>query len=429
MTAADRAVGFTPPPYPYDRLDPLRARAAEHDGGAVDLSIGTPFDPAPAMVLDALASADPRGYPPSIGTPAYREAVVGWFDRFLGVHLDAEQVAACIGTKELVAGMPQWLRLRTPDRDTVLYPAISYPTYEMGATLAGCRAVAVPVRDDWTIDLDAIDPADAERALCLWVNTPGNPAGGLDDLGAAAAWGRERGVPVLSDECYVAFTWDGPPRTILHHGTEGVLAVHSLSKRSNLAGARAGFYAGDADLVAYLREVRKHAGFMVPAPVQAAAVAALGDEAHVDAQRERYRSRLEALRDALADTLDLDVSLPGGGFYLWVPAPGGDAWALTERLAVEGGAIVSPRRVLRRRRPRPRPCRGGATRRPHRPGRRPPPPPPPPETGSPSVTDLAAAALHRCTGSASDCDARAARFVTGQLPDSGWGFAAPRLGP
>ncbi|MFP5320560.1 MAG: succinyldiaminopimelate transaminase [Acidimicrobiia bacterium] len=332
---------FVPPPYPYDRLDPLRAVAAEHEGGVVDLSIGTPFDPPPPAVVEAMAAADARGYPASNGTPAFREAVVGWLGRFLDVAVDADQVAACIGTKELVAGIPQWLRLRTPERDTVLYPAISYPTYEMGATLAGCRAVAVPVRDDWTIDLDAIDEADAARALCLWVNTPGNPAGGLDDLGAAAEWGRAHGVPVLSDECYVAFTWDGPPRTILHHGTEGVLAVHSLSKRSNLAGGRAGFYAGDRELVAYLREVRKHAGFMPPAPVQAAAIAALADEDHVDVQRERYHRRLLALQAAMAG-IGLDVPMPGGGFYLWVPAPGGDAWALTERLAREGGAIVSP---------------------------------------------------------------------------------------
>jgi succinyldiaminopimelate transaminase len=334
--------GFTPPPYPYDRLDPLRARAAELEGGVVDLSIGTPFDPPPAFVVEALGAADARGYPASIGTPAFRQAVVEWLHRFLSVELDADHVAACIGTKELVAGMPLWLRLRTPDRDTVLYPAISYPTYEMGATLAGCRAVAVPVRSDWTLDLEAIDPDDARRALCLWINSPGNPAGGVEDLGAAAAWGRSHDVPVLSDECYVAFTWDGPPQTILHHGTEGVLAVHSLSKRSNLAGARVGHYAGDPDLVAYLREVRKHAGFMVPAPVQAAAVAALADEAHVDEQRARYRSRLEQLRAALADGLDLEVPMPGGAFYLWVPAPGGDAWALTETLAERGGAIVSP---------------------------------------------------------------------------------------
>lgn len=200
----------------------------------------------------------------------------------------------------------------------------------------------VPVRADWTIDLDAVDAADAERALCLWVNTPGNPAGGLDDLGAVAAWGRARGVPVLSDECYVAFTWDGDPRSILQHGSEGVIAVHSLSKRSNLAGGRAGFYAGDPELVDYLREIRKHAGFMVPAPIQAAAVAALGDESHVEIQRERYRSRLESLRSVFAEALGIDVPMPGGAFYLWVPAPDGDAWALAEELAVKGGAIVSP---------------------------------------------------------------------------------------
>jgi succinyldiaminopimelate transaminase len=333
---------FEPPPYPYERLEPLREQAAALEGGVVDLSIGTPFDPPPPAVVEALGAADARGYPPSIGSVAFREAAAAWLDRYLGVDIGIDAVAACIGTKELVAGMPLWLRLRTPERDTVLYPEISYPTYEMGAILAGCRAVPVPVGDDRTVDLSAIDPADADRALCLWVNTPGNPAGGLDDLGAAAAWGRERGVPVLSDECYVSFTWDGPPRTILDHGADGVIAVHSLSKRSNLAGGRIGFYAGDPALVGYLREVRKHAGFMVPSPMQAAGVAALADEAHVDEQRERYRSRLQALRTALADGLDIDVPMPGGAFYLWVPAPDGDAWALTERLAAEAGAIVSP---------------------------------------------------------------------------------------
>ena len=333
--------GFVPPPYPYERLEPLRARAAQLDGGVVDLSIGTPCDPPPPAVVAALGQADARGYPASIGSPAFRDAVAGWFDRVLGVAVAESAVGACIGTKELVAGVPQWLRLRTPERDTVLYPEIAYPTYEMGAILAGCRAVPVPVRADWTIDLDAIEPADAARALCLWVNTPGNPAGGLDDLGAIADWGRAHGVPVLSDECYVSFTWDGPPRSILQHGDDGVVAVHSLSKRSNLAGARVGFYAGDPDLVGYLREIRKHAGFMVPAPVQAAAVAALADEGHVEVQRQRYLERMVALRDALRE-LGLEAELPGGAFYLWVPAPDGDAWGLTERLALEGGAVVSP---------------------------------------------------------------------------------------
>ncbi len=348
--------GFVPPPYPYDRLAPLVEVANQLPGGAVDLSVGTPCDPPPPMVLDAIdASTRMAGYPPSIGIPRLRDAVSSWFDRRLGVDVPAVHVAACIGTKELVAGLPHWLRLRTPGRDTVLYPAISYPTYAMGAQLAGCRAVPVPVDDQWRIDLGAISPADAERALCLWVNTPGNPAGGLDDLGAAAAWGRERGVPVLSDECYVEFTWDGqdgrgpvapesgvvPGRTILSHGLDGVLAVHSLSKRSNLAGLRVGFYAGDPGLVEYLSEVRKHAGFMVPGPAQDAGAAVLADDRHVDEQRSRYFDRLVRVQALLA-ALDVPAELPGGSFYLWAVAPDGDAWGLAERLARELGMLVSP---------------------------------------------------------------------------------------
>jgi succinyldiaminopimelate transaminase len=334
--------GFTPPPYPYDRLAPLHEAASSLDGGVVDLSIGTPCDPPPPIVAAALADAGAaRSYPPSVGTEAYRDAASGWLRRRFAADVGRDQVAACMGTKELVAGVPHWLRLRTPERDTVLYPEISYPTYAMGATLAGCRAVPVPVDDGWRIRLDAIEPADAERALCLWVNTPGNPAGGLDDLGAAAAWGRERGVPVLSDECYAEFTWDGPARSILSHGADGVLAVHSLSKRSNFAGARVGFYAGDRDLVRFLSEVRKHAGFMVPGPMQLAGAVAWDDDDHVAEQRTRYRERLELLASGLRSH-GLDVALPGGAFYLWIAAPDGDAWGLAEELARKGGLLVSP---------------------------------------------------------------------------------------
>jgi aspartate/methionine/tyrosine aminotransferase len=261
--------------------------------------------------------------------------------RRLGLEVEPEAVAACIGTKEFVATVPHWLRLRDPARDTVLYPAVSYPTYEMGATLAGCRAVAVGVDEAWKIDLSRVSPEDSARALCLWVNTPANPTGALDDLGAVAAWGRAHGVPVFSDECYIELTWDGPPRSILEHGLDGLVAVHSLSKRSNLAGLRVGFYAGDHELVHYLSEVRKHAGFMTPGPVQAVAATVLADDVHVEEQRRRYAERLEFFADVLARA-GIKCAQPGGSFYLWAEAPDGDAWAATEMLAREGGVLVSP---------------------------------------------------------------------------------------
>lgn len=342
--------GFNPPAYPYDRLGPLLEKADALPGGVVDLSIGTPCDPPPPSVLAVLADADKggvsRGYPPSIGTPALRRSIVDWLGATLGADVPAAAVGACIGTKELVASTPQYLHLRRPERDTVLYPAVSYPTYEMGAVLAGLRAVPVPVDDGWHLDLGAVREEDAARALLLWVNSPGNPAGALDDLAEAAAWGRQWDVPVFSDECYAEFTWDGPPATVLGHGSGsgglgGVIAVHSLSKRSNLAGLRVGWYAGDPDLVHYLQEVRKHAGFMVPGAVQLAAQAALADTGHVEQQRQRYRRRLETMRRVLS-SLGAEVALPQGGFYLWVRAPGGDAWAWTEELAAAGGVLVSP---------------------------------------------------------------------------------------
>lgn len=334
--------GFRPPPYPYERLGPLREKAEAHTGGAVDLSVGTPNDPPPRFVVEALASSDAeRGYPASIGSPAYREAAAAWMERRLGVVVPPQQIAACVGTKEFVASLPQYLRLRHPAKDTVLFPELAYPTYEMGAILAGCRAVPVPVDERGSLDLSAITDEEAHRALLLWVNSPGNPAGQIDDLGAVAEWARSRGVPVFSDECYVEFTWGGERRTILSTGLDGAVALHSASKRSNAAGLRAGFYAGDAELVSYLSEVRKHAGLLVPGPVQAAAAASWGDDAHVDEQRERYRNRLERFREILAD-ITIFPALPAGGFYLWAEAPGGDGWALSERLAVEGGALVTP---------------------------------------------------------------------------------------
>ena len=341
MTDVRPSRGFVPPPYPYDRLDRLVPVADAHPGGVVDLSIGTPFDPpAPAVVSALATSGSEHSYPPSIGSAELRRAASRWIRRRFGVDVSPDAVGATIGTKEFVAGVPQLMRLRQPERDTVLYPSISYPSYEMGAILAGCRAVPVPTRNDGTLDLTAIGADDAARALLLWVNSPSNPTGGLDDLVAAARWGRANGVPVFSDECYAEFTWTGPPRTVLEDGSEGVVAVHSLSKRSNLAGVRVGFYAGDPELVAYLQLVRKHAGMMVPGPAQAAGIVALDDEAHVAVQRDRYRDRLEQLAAALSAWSGSDVPLPDGGFYLWIPVD--DGWGFAERLARDGGAIVSP---------------------------------------------------------------------------------------
>jgi aspartate/methionine/tyrosine aminotransferase len=341
--------GFTPPPYPYDRLATIKARSEERfkaDGGLVDCSIGTPCDPPPRFVLEAMASSNTeRGYPTSAGSPAYRQAAAGWLSRRFGVTVDPDrELAACVGTKEFVASTAQYLRLRTPGRDTVLYPAVSYPTYAMGAQLGGCRAVPVAERPDGGLELHSIDSADIDRALLLWANSPSNPSGALTDLVELAGWGRGHGIPVFSDECYAEFTWDGPPRTVLSSGVDGVVAVHSLSKRSNLAGVRAGFFAGDPELVGFLLDVRRHAGLMVPGPVQAGAVAAFDDDEHVAAQRERYRERLDVL-SRVFDGIGLPTPLPAGGFYLWVPVPAeveGGGWALAETLAMDGGVLVSP---------------------------------------------------------------------------------------
>ncbi len=341
--------GFAPPAYPYDRLATLSVRAEERYGavgGVVDCSVGTPCDPPPGQVVAAMAGSDAeRGYPSSAGSVAYRQAAAGWLQRRFGVTVDPEhEIAACVGTKEFVASTAHYLHLRSPDRDTVLFPAVSYPTYAMGAVLAGCRPVPVPELATGGPDLSAIDPADATRALLLWTNSPSNPTGVRTDPGEAAGWGREHGVPVFADECYAEFTWVGPPRSELEAGSDGVVAVHSLSKRSNLAGGRAGFYAGDPELVGYLLDVRRHAGLMVPGPVQAGAVVALQDDAHVDDQRRRYRERLAFLAGVLGRA-GLPVEPPAGGFYLWAPVPAtfsADGWSLTEALALEAGLLVSP---------------------------------------------------------------------------------------
>ena len=345
-------MAFVPPPYPHDRLEPIRARAAEVPGGMVDASVGTPVDPMPAVVLDELIAAAPggTGYPTTIGSPGFREAAVGWVGRRFGCSLTVADVIACVGTKEVVASLPRMLSLRDPSRDTVLYPAVAYPTYEMGAQLAGLRAVAVPVDEAWHLDLDRVDPADAERALVLWLNDPSNPTGAVatrTGMRDAVEWARGRGIVLASDECYAEFTYDADgapttPVTALAAGNDGVLAVHSLSKRSNMAGLRAGFIAGDRELVTYLGEMRKHGGLMTPSPIQAAAAAALRDDEHVREQQARY-ARRRAMALPVLESRGLVHDGGSSTFYLWLRDAdrARDGWAIAEDLATTG-LVVAP---------------------------------------------------------------------------------------
>jgi succinyldiaminopimelate transaminase len=354
----ETSAGFVPPPYPYERLAPFQTQAAAVPGGIVDLSIGTPCDPLPAVVRDALVAAldSGIGYPPSVGTPALREAAAGWLERRGGLNVSPDDVIACVGTKEFVASLPHWLRLRDPSRDTVLYPSVAYPSYEMGAIFAGCRAVPVALDEDWHLDVSSVSGLDASRALLLWVNEPGNPTGSSADrehLASVVEWARRHGIVVAGDECYLEFAYDEQggrpqPASVLHGGFDGVLAVHSLSKRSNMAGMRVGFVAGDGDLVHYLGEVRKHAGFLVPGPVQAAAAAALCDDEHVEVQRARYWDRRVLVTKTLAEAGIVSEGGPST-FYLWCRAvddagrtdAGVDGWGITARLAA-AGTLVSP---------------------------------------------------------------------------------------
>ncbi|WP_234983353.1 succinyldiaminopimelate transaminase [Demequina sp. NBRC 110053] len=327
------------PDFPWDSLAPYRALAAEHPGGVVDLSVGTPVDPTPALIQDALrAAADAPGYPTTHGTPALREAVVGWFERTRSVTgLGADAVLPTVGSKELVAFLPALLGLG--ERDTVVHPAVAYPTYAVGATLAGASALATDDVATWE---------GREDVRLVWVNSPSNPTGGVlsrDHLRTVVQAARRIGAVVASDECYAALSWtDDPVPSILDADVcggshDGLLAVYSLSKQSSIAGYRAAFVAGDASLIAGLLEARKHAGMIVPAPVQAAMTVALGDDDHVAAQRETYRARREALLEAVHDA-GLSVSGSEAGLYLWATRDE-DCWQTIEWLAGRG-IIAAP---------------------------------------------------------------------------------------
>ena len=329
------------PQYPWDELAPIAEKARAFPGGVVDLSVGTPVDPVPTVIQDALvAAANAPGYPLTAGTPQLRAAAAGWLARSLDVHVDPVSVLPVIGTKEFIAWLPTVLGLGPGD--TVLYPALAYPTYDIGARLCAASSAAVDVAGD---DLAG---APASSRL-LWVNSPSNPTGRVlppGALRAAVSWARSRGAVLASDECYIELGWDTAPVSVLHQSVrgdslDGLLAVFSLSKRSNLAGYRAGFVTGDPALMKELLLVGRQAGMIVPAPVQAAMIAALSDDAHAIEQKDRYASRRRVLADALTGA-GFRIEHSEAGLYLWATRPGLDCWAACELLAAECGILVGP---------------------------------------------------------------------------------------
>ncbi|MEV4743849.1 succinyldiaminopimelate transaminase [Streptomyces sp. NPDC049555] len=331
------AVSSRLPVFPWDRLEPYKATAAAHPDGIVDLSVGTPVDPVPALIRQALAdAADSPGYPTVWGTAALRDALTGWVERRLGARgVDHTNVLPVVGSKELVAWLPTQLGLGPGDK--VAFPRLAYPTYAVGARLAG----AEPVEYDEPWELD---PAGLKL---LWLNSPSNPTGRVlskEELRRAVTWAREHGVLLLSDECYLELGWEADPVSVLHPEVcggsyEGIVAVHSLSKRSNLAGYRAAFVAGDAAVLGELLQIRKHGGMMVAAPVQAATVAALGDDTHVAEQRARYAARRSALRAAF-EGAGFRIEHSEASLYLWATRDA-SCWETVGELA-KRGILVAP---------------------------------------------------------------------------------------
>lgn len=331
------------PDFPWDLLAPLKATATAHPDGLVDLSVGTPVDPTPEVVRTALADAsDAPGYPQTWGTPVLRETVSDWFARRRGVpDVDPDGVLPTVGSKELVAWLPTLLGLGPGD--IVGIPPIAYPTYDVGARIVGATPQVVG-------SLSALGPlTEATRPKLLWVNTPSNPTGavlGVGHLAKVVSWARANRVLVASDECYAELGWNGDGATpsildprVCGGSHEGLLAVYSLSKQSNIAGYRAAFVAGDVGLVRGLVEVRKHAGMIVPWPVQQAMVAALRDEAHVVVQKARYAARRAQLRAAL-ERAGFRIDESGAGLYLWATRDE-DCWASVAALA-DRGILVAP---------------------------------------------------------------------------------------
>lgn len=328
------------PEYPWDTIVPYRDRARAHPGGMLDLSVGSPVDDTPSIARVALAeAADASGYPTSHGSPEARAAIADWFARRRGVPgLSTDEVMLTVGSKEFVAFTAFFLGLGAGD--AIVQPSVAYPTYAMGAAFAGAEIVAADDPDDWP-----------EHTKLVWCNSPGNPDGRVLDAGALRARverARSLGAVIINDECYAELGWgwweaERIPsildERVVGDDRTGVLACSSLSKRSNLAGYRAAYAAGDADLVTRLVRARKHAGLIVPAPVQHAMAVVLGDDAHADAQRAIYRARREALVPAV-EAFGLRIDDSEAGLYLWVTR-GEDAWDTMSALA-DLGILAGP---------------------------------------------------------------------------------------
>ncbi len=325
------------PDFPWDQLTSYAATARAHPDGIIDLSVGTPVDPTPEVVQRALAeAANAPGYPFTVGLPETRQAVVDWlWRRFDVTGLDLDGVLPVIGSKELISSLA--LHLDVGPGDLVVFPELAYPTYDVGAALVGARTLAAD-------SLTAIGP---ERPKLLWLNSPSNPTGRVlpvDHLRKVVEWCRDRGTILVSDECYLECAWEAEPVSVLHPEVsggsfEGILSVHSLSKRSNLAGYRCAFVAGDPALVGELLTVRKNLGLMMPTPQQAAMAAALNDDEHVATQHAVYARRRKQLRGAF-EAAGFRIDHSEASLYLWATRDE-DCWSTLAWLA-ERGILVAP---------------------------------------------------------------------------------------
>lgn len=326
------------PDFPWDSLTGAKSRATAHPDGICDLSVGTPVDPTPEIARHALiAAAESPGYPTNAGTDELRRAMLGYLtDRWGAQGLTEDACLPVIGTKELVGWLPTLLGLGPTD--TVVIPSVAYPTYEVGALTAQAQVVVAP---DDPADLGELRPA------LVWLNSPSNPTGEIWEaarLRQWVEWARERGALVASDECYGEFGWTADPVSVLAQSVGGgsadnLLAVHSLSKRSNVAGYRLGFIAGDGGVVARILEARKHLGMMMPGPMQHVMSVLLQDQAHVDEQRDRYAVRRAKLAQALTGA-GFRIDHSQGGLYLWATR-GEDSRATIDWLA-ERGILAAP---------------------------------------------------------------------------------------